>query len=78
MTESHNEPLSESDGAKLTEREREVLQHVANGLQNRSIAEALHVSEETVKSHLSNIMRKLAANSRAEAVAAALRRSLIV
>lgn len=64
-------------GDRLSERELEVLQLAADGNQNRGIAQKLHLSEETVKSHISNVIRKLGANSRTEAVASALRRSLI-
>lgn len=67
----------EPSGDRLTDRERQVLQLAANGQQNKVIAQELGLSEETVKSHLSNVMRKLGAQSRTEAVAAALRRSLI-
>lgn len=67
----------EPGGDRLTEREREVLQLAADGKQNKVIAQTLGLSEETIKSHLSNVMRKLGAQSRTEAVAAALRRSLI-
>jgi DNA-binding NarL/FixJ family response regulator len=62
---------------QLTDREREVLQMAANGFQNKVIANELGLGEETVKTHLSNVMRKLDAASRTEAVAAALRRSII-
>ncbi|MGP7999851.1 MAG: MadR family response regulator transcription factor [Streptosporangiaceae bacterium] len=52
----------------LTERELSVLRLVANGLSNRGIAAELYLSETTVKFHVRNIMRKLDAASRAEAV----------
>jgi LuxR family transcriptional regulator, regulator of acetate metabolism len=55
--------------ALLTAREREVVQLVAAGATNRAIATELVVSVETVKSHMSRIMHKLGATSRAEAVA---------
>jgi DNA-binding NarL/FixJ family response regulator len=55
--------------ALLTAREREVVERVASGATNRAIATELVVSVETVKSHMSSIMRKLAATSRAGAVA---------
>jgi DNA-binding NarL/FixJ family response regulator len=66
-----------TSGDRLTDREREVLQMAANGHQNKVIASALGLGEETVKTHLSSVMRKLDAASRTEAVAAALRRSII-
>jgi len=52
----------------LTQRELSVLRLVANGLSNRGIAAHLYLSETTVKFHVRNIMRKLDATSRAEAV----------
>jgi two-component system nitrate/nitrite response regulator NarL len=62
---------------QLTPREREVLQLAADGHQNKVIALELGLGDETVKTHLSTIMRKLDAASRTEAVAFALRRSII-
>jgi DNA-binding NarL/FixJ family response regulator len=61
----------------LTAREREVLQHVANGLGNKEIAEAIGRSAETVKTHLESIFQKLEARDRAHAVTIALRRGFI-
>ncbi len=58
-------------GETLTARELEVLERVACGHSNRQIAEELFISEVTVKSHLSRILRKLAATSRTHAVARA-------
>jgi len=52
----------------LTERERSVLRLVASGLSNRGIGARLYLSETTVKFHVRNIVRKLGATSRAEAV----------
>jgi len=60
----------------LTEREVNVLRLVAGGLSNRGIGSRLHLSETTVKFHLRNIMRKLDATSRAEAVYKATRNGL--
>lgn len=61
----------------LTDRERQVLQHVADGNRNRDIGERLFISEETVKAHVSHIMDKLGANDRTQAVAIAVRRGII-
>ncbi len=61
----------------LTEREVEVLRHVAGGNRNRDIAEQLFISEETVKVHVKHIMEKLGANDRTQAVAIAVRRGII-
>ncbi len=64
-------------GDDLTVREREVLACMATGLNNTEIAEKLTVSPSTIKSHVSNILSKLAVASRTEAVVMALRQRLI-
>ena len=51
----------------LTERELDVLQEVARGLSNKQIASQLHISEETVKVHIRNLLRKLNVRSRVAA-----------
>jgi DNA-binding NarL/FixJ family response regulator len=61
----------------LTPREHEVLELVANGLSNRLIAEALGVSDHTVKFHVRSLLEKLEADTRADAVARAARRGLL-
>jgi DNA-binding NarL/FixJ family response regulator len=61
----------------LSDREVEVLRHVAAGNRNRDIAERLFIAEETVKVHLKHIMTKLRANDRTESVAIAARRGII-
>jgi DNA-binding NarL/FixJ family response regulator len=63
--------------ATLSERETEVLRHVAGGNRNREIAERLFISEETVKVHIKHIMEKLGASDRTQAVAIAVRRGII-
>jgi DNA-binding NarL/FixJ family response regulator len=62
----------------LTPREHDVLNLLAQGLSNQSIAEALVVSVPTVKIHVSNILDKLDASNRTEAVVEARRRGLIL
>ena len=64
-----------SDGTEshLTLREQEILQHVAKGLSNAEIADTLYVSENTVKTHVKNILGKLHTKNRSEAVAYASR-----
>lgn len=62
---------------RMTEREVEVLELLADGLGNRELARALFVSEATVKSHLSHIYTKLAVDTRAGAVAAAIEQRII-
>jgi DNA-binding NarL/FixJ family response regulator len=61
----------------LSEREIEVLRHVAAGNRNRDIAEKLFIAEETVKVHLKHIMEKLGASDRTQSVAIAARRGII-
>jgi DNA-binding NarL/FixJ family response regulator len=61
----------------LTDRETEVLRHVAEGQTNREIGHELHISENTVKNHIRNILEKLHLNSRMEAVMYAVRERLI-
>jgi DNA-binding NarL/FixJ family response regulator len=61
----------------LTEREIEVLSHIAGGNRNRDIAQRLFISEETVKVHIKHIMQKLDASDRTQAVAIAIRRGII-
>ena len=61
----------------LTNREVEVLQSIAGGNRNRDIANALFISEETVKVHIKHIMDKLGAGDRTEAVAIGIRRGII-
>jgi DNA-binding NarL/FixJ family response regulator len=65
-----------SDDA-LTEREIEVLRAVAAGNANKMVAQQLHVSEETIKAHMKNILSKLGANDRTHAVTIALKRGII-
>ena len=62
----------------LTARELEVLQLMALGLPNKTIASRLHISEHTAKFHVSSIMMKLGAASRTEAVTLGARRGLLI
>ena len=55
----------------LSEREREVLRLLALGRTTRNIADSLHVSHPTVRNHIQNILKKLGAHSRLEALAIA-------
>ncbi|RUS46665.1 response regulator transcription factor [Cohnella sp. AR92] len=52
----------------LTGQETRIVQYMAEGLSNRQIAEALHITSETVKSHLKNVFRKLDVNNRVRAL----------
>jgi two-component system, NarL family, response regulator YdfI len=62
----------------LTDREREVLELVAEGLSNKLIAHQLNISEHTVKTHVASIFAKLGASSRTEAVSQAIRKGLVM
>ncbi|MBL8117296.1 MAG: response regulator transcription factor [Anaerolineae bacterium] len=64
-------------GHDLSEREREVLSLMVDGLNNREIAEVLTISNSTVKNHVSNIFAKLGTTSRTQAVALAVERKLV-
>jgi DNA-binding NarL/FixJ family response regulator len=61
----------------LSAREIEVLDHIAKGNSNKEIARALKISDQTVKNHITSILRKLAVNDRTQAVVYALRRGWI-
>lgn len=61
----------------LTPREAEVLAKLADGLTNKAIAQALHISDHTVKFHVNAVLTKLDAQSRTEAVVNALRAGLL-
>jgi DNA-binding NarL/FixJ family response regulator len=61
----------------LTRREIEILDYVAQGWLNKQIATQLGISEQTIKNHVTSILRKLNANARTEAVVFALRKGLI-
>lgn len=63
--------------ASLTNRETEILSHIANGNSNKQIAGLLEISEQTIKNHISSILRKLNANDRAHAVVLAIKHGWI-
>lgn len=67
---------SEISEESLTERERQVLSLIAEGRNNREIAEQLVISEKTVKTHVSNILNKLHLDDRTQAAIYALRHGL--
>lgn len=66
-----------SVGVDLTNREMQVLRHVAMGLSNREIGKSLGISVETVKEHVQNILRKLNVNDRTQAAVFAVKNQLI-
>ena len=61
----------------LTQRERQILQLLADGMSNADVASRLFISQETVKSHVRHILAKLEADTRTHAVAIALREAII-
>ena len=75
LVETANQPAA--PGLDLTEREREVLSLLIEGLNNTQIAGRLTVSPSTIKSHVSNILSKLGVVSRTEAVTLALRHRIV-
>ena len=68
---------SDEDTTGLSPREKEVLQLVAKGATNREIADSLFISENTVKTHLQNIMEKLHLANRSQAAAYAIQKGLV-
>lgn len=70
-------PPPDGGGETLTPREREVLQLVAEGLPNKTIARELGISEHTAKFHVGSLLAKLDSGSRTEAVTTATRRGLL-
>jgi len=67
----------ESDDPGLSDREMDVLAILARGASNREIARALWISEPTVKTHVSHILRKLGQSDRTHAVVEAMRRGIV-
>ena len=65
------------DGVSLTQRESQVLRHMALGLSNKEIGRSLEISVETVKEHVQNILRKIQVNDRTQAAVWAVRRKLV-
>jgi DNA-binding NarL/FixJ family response regulator len=70
-------PAADSPLHQLTEREREILRLIANGLSNAELAAQLHLSEATVKTHVSSMLRKLGVRDRVQAVIAAYDAGLV-
>jgi len=78
FTDRANAPMSVPSGlAELTEREREVLSLVARGLSNVELAESLHVSVPTAKTHVSRVLAKLGARDRTQLVIIAYESGLV-
>jgi NarL family two-component system response regulator LiaR len=77
MAEVSSPPKSGDPLADLTERESEVLQQIAQGKSNAEIAEALVITERTVKAHVSNLLGKLHLSDRTQAAVYAWRKGII-
>jgi DNA-binding NarL/FixJ family response regulator len=67
----------DDDDVPLTQRETQVLRHVALGLSNREIGKSLEISVETVKEHVQNILRKITVSDRTQAAVWAVRKGLV-
>ena len=70
-------PREPKGRGELTEREKQVVQLLAEGLSNKLIADRLGISDHTAKFHVNGVMMKLGASTRTEAVVEAMRRGLI-
>jgi two-component system response regulator DegU len=68
---------TESFVSPVTSREQEILNYMAKGYLNKQIALALEISEQTVKNHVTSILRKLNANARTQAVVEAIKHGLV-
>lgn len=82
LSQFRNLPETESEAdvvvfSPLSDREIEVLERIAEGGSNKEIADSLNISTQTVKNHISSILRKLSLNDRTQAVLFALRRGWI-
>lgn len=74
---SFHEQPAQAEYIRLSEKEREVLKHLVDGLSYKMIADKVNVSFHTIHSHIKNIYEKLHVNSKSEAVAKALKNRLI-
>jgi DNA-binding NarL/FixJ family response regulator len=77
MVRTRMQSTSKSPAGDLTNREMQVLRHVAMGLSNREVGKSLGISVETVKEHVQNILRKLSVNDRTQAAVWAVKSQLI-
>jgi DNA-binding NarL/FixJ family response regulator len=75
LVHAHARPAAVSGLDALTAREREVLAQIAEGRSNREIARVLHMSEKTVKTHVSSVLAKLGVADRTQAALYAVRNS---
>ncbi len=77
ITTNTGRPREGSGFPSLTSREREVLQRIAEGLGNKEIAQALHISPRTVESHRASLMKKLGVHKASSLVRIAIREELV-
>jgi DNA-binding NarL/FixJ family response regulator len=77
LVPTQREPTATKGRGELTERERQVVQLLSEGLSNKLIADRLGISDHTAKFHVNGVMMKLGASTRTEAVVEAMRRGLI-
>lgn len=78
VTTSNTVDYEEIKKTGLTQREHEVLVKMAQGMSNQEIATALYLSESTIKTHVSNILFKLDAKRRTQAIQTAKERKIVV
>jgi len=69
--------VMDDEDIPLTQRETQVLRHVALGLSNKEIGRSLEISVETVKEHVQNILRKISVSDRTQAAVWAVRKGLV-
>lgn len=82
MNASYNAPYGQQDAGNvrrfsLTKRESEILVQVAGGMLNKEIADSLHISERTVKNHLSSLFKKIDVCDRTQAAVFAIRNGIV-
>jgi DNA-binding NarL/FixJ family response regulator len=76
-TAMKEQSAGQSQEPRLTQREKEVLHYVAQGLSNQEIAEVLNISPLTVRSHMRNLLRKLDVSNRTQAALYAVEAGLV-
>lgn len=69
--------ITHSERPQLSERERQVLELLATGKSNKAIGESLNITEHTIRFHVTNLINKLGASDRTDALVIAMRRGLI-
>lgn len=77
LKEKLSKSYSEEIKSSLTKREMDVLKLIAEGLYNKEIAYKLHISEKTVKNHISSIFKKIGVSDRTQAAVYAIRKNIV-